>query len=183
MIQIIQRRKDSWEWGTQHRVIKEYFIYSMDSLENKYEEMKKLCITFNARAYIRLSRRNCETMAKKMIIDLWNAFKNNSFKHLRKIYSSVVGRDIWLDKIWIIDIDTYMLPPNITRDIDSLRPIWTKLITGIPTVSWWHLITKPFDLNEFKKIYPTIDVHKNNPTLLYYVINEKTKKENKKQIS
>ena len=145
----------------------------METLENRYDEMKELCKVFNARAYIRLSRRNCVTMAKKMIIELWSAFKNNSFKHLRKIYSTVVGRDTGLDKIWIIDVDRLQLPPDIVYDLSCLRPEGSKLITWIPTVNGRHLITKPFDLKRFKELYPTTDVHKNNPTLLYYIFDEK----------
>jgi hypothetical protein len=30
-----------------------------------------------------------------------------------------------------------------------------------------HLITTPFNLQQFKEEYQDIDVHKNNPTLLY----------------
>ena len=29
------------------------------------------------------------------------------------------------------------------------------------------IITKPFNLKQFKDKYPDIDVHKNNPTILY----------------
>lgn len=31
-----------------------------------------------------------------------------------------------------------------------------------------HLITNAFDVAGFTKKYPDIDIHKNNPTLLYY---------------
>ena len=56
-----------------------------------------------------------------------------------------------------------------TNDIDTLEPysIDTKYITNIPTKSGWHIITTPFNLQQFKEKYPNIDVHKNNPTLLY----------------
>jgi len=42
-----------------------------------------------------------------------------------------------------------------------------KVITNIPTKNGIHLITTPFNLQQFKEKYPDIDVHKNNPTLLY----------------
>jgi hypothetical protein len=42
-----------------------------------------------------------------------------------------------------------------------------KVVKKIPTPHWMHLITTPFDLQEFKKVYPEIDVHKNNPTILF----------------
>ena len=54
-------------------------------------------------------------------------------------------------------------------DIDTLEPysMDTKYITNIPTKSGWHIITTPFNLQQFKEKYPDIDVHKNNPTILY----------------
>ena len=43
----------------------------------------------------------------------------------------------------------------------------SKFIAEVKTKSGWHLITKPFNIQKFKEKYPDIDVHKNNPTLLY----------------
>ena len=37
----------------------------------------------------------------------------------------------------------------------------------LPAKSGYHIITEPFNLQQFKEKYPDIDVHKNNPTLLY----------------
>lgn len=52
--------------------------------------------------------------------------------------------------------------------IDHCRPhSEDKVITTIPTKSGYHLITKRFDVLEFKKKYPEIDIQKKNPTLLY----------------
>ena len=58
---------------------------------------------------------------------------------------------------------------NVMDNIDTLEPysMDTKYITNIPTKSGWHIITTPFNLQQFKEKYPNIDVHKNNPTLLY----------------
>ena len=164
-IQIIQRKKDIEWFVWNNRSIKDYYIYSMEQLERRYDEIKKLCNVFNARAYIRLSRRNSEDIARDIIVSIWESFRNKSYNHLSKIYSTVVWQNIWLDKIWIIDIDWDDVV--VHSDLDELNPIWTKLITEIPTKNWIHLITKPFDLHKFKEKYPNIDVHKNNPTILY----------------
>jgi hypothetical protein len=42
-----------------------------------------------------------------------------------------------------------------------------KILAVIPTKSGFHLISLPFDLIEFKKDFPNVDVQKNNPTVLY----------------
>jgi hypothetical protein len=42
-----------------------------------------------------------------------------------------------------------------------------KVIKMILTKNGFHLITERFDVMEFKKRYPDIDIQKKNPTLLY----------------
>jgi hypothetical protein len=42
-----------------------------------------------------------------------------------------------------------------------------RSIDLIPTKNGFHFITKRFDVMEFKKHYPDIDIQKKNPTLLY----------------
>jgi len=39
----------------------------------------------------------------------------------------------------------------------------------VPTKSGVHIITRPFNLKKFKEKYPNVDVHKDNPTILYSV--------------
>jgi len=168
-IQVIQRKKDI-EWFTwNNRIIKDYYIYSMEQLDKRYDEIKKLCEIFNARAYIRLSRRNSEDIARDMIVSIWESFKNRSYNHLRKIYSTVVWQSVWLDKLWIIDLDWVDIWSWLQRHeyLCSLKPQWEKIVQRIKTKNWIHIITKPFDLQKFKDQYPNIDVHKNNPTILY----------------
>lgn len=56
---------------------------------------------------------------------------------------------------------------GVIAEIESLPPDGTKLIKTISTQNGKHIITKPFRLDAFKKTFPDIDVHKNNPTVLY----------------
>jgi hypothetical protein len=39
----------------------------------------------------------------------------------------------------------------------------------IPTKSGIHIITRPFNLKNFKEKYPDVDVHKDNMVILYLV--------------
>jgi hypothetical protein len=41
------------------------------------------------------------------------------------------------------------------------------VITQIPTKNGVHLITERFDVMEFKKHFPDIEIQKKNPTLLF----------------
>ena len=66
------------------------------------------------------------------------------------------------------DLNKALLPyknkPILSHIIDQF-PIDTKFI--IPTKNGFHLITDRFDVLEFKKNYPEVDIQKKNPTLLY----------------
>ena len=61
---------------------------------------------------------------------------------------------------------------RIEKLINGLQPIGEKLIGTIPTVNGFHMITRPFNLAEFRKYMElqgdVPDIHKDNPTLLYY---------------
>jgi hypothetical protein len=43
-----------------------------------------------------------------------------------------------------------------------------KIIGVVGTVNGCHLITKPFNVTQFKGKYPDVEIKKNSPTLLYY---------------
>ena len=99
---------------------------------------------------------------------------NKDYNSARKAYESVCGEfGTGRDKRWIIDIDEPEISPLMLAFIEyHCEPISTfesepKIITRLRTKNGWHLITKPFNMETFKKEYPLIDVHKNNPTILY----------------
>lgn len=90
-----------------------------------------------------------------------------------------------LEKRWVIDCDDMMEPsPMMMSHIEyHCKPITQvefdeagvpvgvpnrKIEAIIPTKNGHHLITKKFDVMEFKKNYPDIDIQKKNPTLIYY---------------
>jgi len=95
----------------------------------------------------------------------------NGHHNQKHLFDSVTRKLKTLEKRWIIDIDTKDTKEllEIQQWIDHCRPHGVdKIETVIPTKSGYHLITKRFDVMEFKKSYPEIDIQKKNPTLLYY---------------
>ena len=52
--------------------------------------------------------------------------------------------------------------------LKKLQPISNKVKAVIPTLNGSHLITSPFNTEEFMIDYPNFDIHKNNPTILYF---------------
>ena len=177
-IQIIKRAKDNpwvrWiNWNNHERCIKEYSIYTNEDLEKRKEEMITIANATNSRIYIHPARRSVEDIKKLMSLLIWEHIALG--RHwLSWLYRHACWFSKWTERLRIVDIDDIkglhekqVAAWEIVLFINSLRPEWNKILLQLPTKNWWHLITKPFDLSEFKKEYPNIDVHKNNPTLLY----------------
>lgn len=179
MLYIFLRRKDHLDGDgrSNHqsvRTIKSYCIHSIEELESRWEEIKKLCELFEARAYIHIQAQNHETIGLNMIEEIAIRLKDggNNFKH---IFDSVVGQIKFREKRWIIDLDKEHLnfEWGIIHAMNQCLPISNKVITIIPTRNGRHLITIPFDTKDWKdrlvKLGITIpDLQKKNPTLLYY---------------
>jgi hypothetical protein len=129
-----------------------------------------MCVAFKARAYVHLNRRDSSKLALEMLTDLADRIKQANYSHLHRIHSTACGRFVSSkDKSWVIDIDdgSGVSPDAVLFEIDKLQPLGEKLLARIPTKNGCHLITRPFNAAEFGKAYPTVDVHKNNPTVLY----------------
>ena len=62
-LQILQRKKDNPHIGSNSRVIKNYYIGSIEYLEDKYDEIKSVCDQFNARASLRLNKSSYRKVA------------------------------------------------------------------------------------------------------------------------
>ena len=57
---------------------------------------------------------------------------------------------------------------EITNILYNCEPINTvKIITKIETKNGFHLISRPFNSQKFGEWLPTIQIHKNNPTILF----------------
>ena len=168
-IQVLQRNKENRELGSNNRLVKAYYIYSLEQLEKYKNEMISLCQTFNARLYIHLNRRNARMIALEMMEDLAHSIKSNQF-HLSKIYSSVCGRHhSKKDKTWILDVDEEQISVLMLAFIEiECHPLNTpKEIDRIKTKNGWHIITKPFNTLKFCTKYPEVEIHKNNPSVLF----------------
>lgn len=172
LLQVLQRKKENPQLGSNSRVIKNYFISSKDYLDKRYDEIKLLCGVFNARAMLRLNKRSYSKVAFKTLQNIANSMSNQEYSFIRNSYTRACGlghNDS--NKKWIIDIDGEInndYKSNIIDVINKSRPDdINKVIIELPTKNGIHLITKPFDLREFKEKFPEIDIHKDNPINLY----------------
>jgi len=173
MLYVFKRKKDQPEGEKDNhqsvRTIKSYCVTSIEYLEKRYDEVIQLCEVFNARAYIHVVKQNHKDVSLNMITEIVTRIQSGQINQ-QHVFDSVVGQIKTTEKRWIIDVDDKDTKElvNITSLIGSLRPEGSKLEACLPTKNGYHLITKRFDVMEFKKEYPNIDIQKKNPTLLYY---------------
>jgi len=173
-LQIIKRKKEHPELGSNSYIIKTYYITSNEYLDLKFEEIKNLCDFHNARAYINLNRRSFEKLAFHNLKKVTDCIMNKDFKSIRKSYESVCGSYMnESNKKWIIDVDTKDFNQVLwfaekTRNQETKE---SNVITFIETKNGWHIITKPFNTDLYGRLIISnllgVDIHKNNPTILY----------------
>jgi hypothetical protein len=173
MLYVFKRKKDQPESERDNhqsvRTIKSYTVESLEYLDKRFSEIVDLCEMFKARAYIHIQKQNHHDVSLEMMMALAERIKNGSHNQ-KGLFDSVVGQLKTYEKRWIVDVDTKDTKEllDIKLQIDSCQPFGEdKIIAEIPTKNGFHLITKRFDVMEFQKKYPKVDIQKKNPTLLY----------------
>lgn len=173
MLYVLKRKKDQPEGERDNhqsvRTLRSYCINSIEQLEKKYDEIQLLCETFKARAYIHVQKQNHKDVSLNMMVALAQRIQDGNHQQ-QSLFDSVVGQLKTYEKRWIVDIDTKDARTlyDIAATINSCKPEGlAKIITNIPTKNGCHLITKRFDVMEFKKKHPEVDIQRKNPTLLY----------------
>lgn len=175
-MQVIQRKKDHKEENKRlgrnnnARLVKAYYIYSVEQFDEYRLEMIALANMFNARVGINLNRRNNEQVAFMMNEQLAACLTSKNY-NLSKLYNSCCGMMTGKDKLWLVDIDSKD-PDKCMEIIDflnTLEPVGIadKIVATIPTKSGVHLITTAFSSKVFGEQHPEMEVHKNNPTVVY----------------
>jgi hypothetical protein len=170
-VQLFKRRKDNLDMKQDMQISDNFFIYSLEELDEKEPIIIKVCQRENARAYLRLNVRNAEKVALKMLSKLAELIYSRNCKQAKSVYLSACGEtNCATDKTWIVDIDdvdTY--PLNLVTYLETLQKETGRepLCFKIPTKNGHHLITRPFNKQKFSNIYPEIQIHADNPTLLY----------------
>lgn len=175
-LQIIQRKKDHGNGkvnGTNNnsRLIKAYYIKSLEHFDFILPEVTELCKLFEARAGINLNRRSFKKMQLRHMQKVLEQMINGDYNKSHKAYNTVCGSyNDDSDKMWILDIDDKNFDSKELLDhIKLCQPYGDKFIKEIPSKNGYHLIVKPFNTQEFrmKPQFQGIEVHKNNPTNLF----------------
>lgn len=168
--QILQRKKENIELGSNSHVVKTYFIRSVEELEFHKGEMICLAEYHNARVYLNLNKRSFEQIAFQNLRKITDIIMNKDYKSVRKSYSSVCG-NYCSDKKrkWIIDVNDKSINENeFIEAINAIRPEGEKFVAKIKTKNGYHLIVTAFDMQAYRNFkLPVHDIQKDNPTLLY----------------
>ena len=173
-LQILKRRKDNPTLNCDMIVIDNFFIKDETDLLKKRERIIELCEMNNARAYFRLNKRSSKKVALQTLRLIADNIASDNYD-IKNCYLSCCGQYASDEnKTWIIDLDGETTPsPLMMAHIDyECEPLAKdvndgKCVMTIPTKNGIHLITKPFNLMKFRHKYPNIDIHKDNPTILY----------------
>jgi hypothetical protein len=176
-VQVMQRNKEKNNVGSSGYVIKDYHFFDKETFLSKKEEITTLCKAFNARAYFWINPRNCKEVQYEIIREALEAIELGTHK-LFKCVSRALGRkrcNKYKSK-WILDFDTkdWSLINKYLDLVRKCRPNVNKILYYVPTVNGIHVITLGFDLEQFKQELAiakldNIDIHKDNPTILYYL--------------
>jgi hypothetical protein len=171
-LQILKRKKEHPELGSNSYVVKTYYVSSLEYLHRKFPEIQHLCEFHNARAYINLNVRSFERTAFHTLKKITDQIMNRDFKSARKAYESVCGEfGTGREKRWIIDIDDVSTGDEFWLEmcdfLATIEPAGSKFLGKLPTKNGYHIITTPYNMEKFKQKYPGVDVHRNNPTILF----------------
>lgn len=170
-LQILQRKKENPQLGSNSRVVKNYYIKSVGELEALWPEITLLCQGSNARAMLRLNRRSFRKVAFKTMQNLANLISNEEYSFARRVYDRACGDGHNDDtKTWIIDLDGEISDryvDQLLKVITESQPVGDKLVIELPTKNGVHLVVRPFDMRAFRELWPTVDIHKDNPINLY----------------
>jgi hypothetical protein len=175
-LEVIKRRKDNPDLERSEITLKSYFLYEGELMKFK-GSIEDLCKVNNARAYIRLNRRNIKDVAFKMNEKVAKYLMNREYKGCASAFEKACGDGhSEYDKKWLIDFDTkdttligkYMVIIGNVYGVDSDETFY-----HIPTINGRHVICRPFNTELFRKEcmvhgLEVLDIHKDNPTLLYF---------------
>lgn len=172
-LQILQRKKDNPDGymgsNNSSRLIKGYYIKSVDELFKRKPEIIALCNQFNARAGINLNKRSYYKTAFNTMKIMAEQMHNKNYKSVHRAWNTACGIHNGVDdKIWLLDLDSNKVDYiTSVKTFVNLQPPFNTILSVIPSKMGVHIITKGFDLRNFISEYPEIEVHKNNPTNLY----------------
>lgn len=188
-VEIMQRRKENPDLSSNSKLVKVYFINSIEKLETILEkEIIPICDALNARAYIYLNSRSYEKVAFAALKQMVDCMMTHDYKSAKRAYNAACGKTCngGEFKKWLFDVDVKR--QDVVDELKKqIERVGGKVYANIPTKNGLHVISSVFNLHTFginilallndktcdekqKEIYDIIagiDIQKDNGTILY----------------
>ncbi len=162
--QIMVRKKDGSPFArSNNRIIKDLTFRTPDSFSKQKGEIVAICKALGARAYVNVNPRSFKSISIDMAGVCLDLIRTGGEVAVKGAFSTACGRSKPKSSYWIVDVDSHDL--EYQQNIAAFLP---DDITHVPTVSGCHFLTNGFDSRDFRAAHKDVDIHKNNPTLLYY---------------
>lgn len=183
-IMLIRRGKDHPGLPSANYIFKTYYIDSIDKFDYFTSEIIKCCDIFKLRAYVSVNVKSKEKYSKMCAFSFNQNILNNEYKKPWRVIDHVFGKitaknaDTWIIDVDDIDLDKEednLFIENLKHLINRCQSKYNPVIIGgLPTRSGLHILTRPFNMNEYKKYWEQLntdrefsDIKKNHITLLY----------------
>lgn len=177
VVELIRRGKDNPDLPAANCHFKNYYIRKPEDLDKYEQEIKSLCKMLHLRAYASVNIKSFKQVSLNTMAELARRIAKNDYRKNYAVFESCSGQYCHSkDKQWVIDLDDCKLhdeyPEEIKELINYCKPGGDKIVTEFPTKSGVHIITLPFDREQFAELYEEYDVKdadikKNHLTFLY----------------
>ncbi|MDE6534504.1 MAG: hypothetical protein K2K82_00670 [Muribaculaceae bacterium] len=179
-VRIVRRGKDHPNLPGANKIIKSCIVQDYERLEKMKEDIISICEHCKARAYISCVPKGMQQLNTYIMCRLADNQHIGNVINPYHIVHSACGKVQSVEKRWVVDVDTKD-PETLNKIKDSIDKLWGKahpqdwgrhigqtwLIAEIPTLNGVHLITRPFNLQEFNQRFPEVEIKKNGLTALY----------------
>jgi len=181
---ILKRKKDNPDMSKQCQVLYRTNIYNIDDYISEKTKIINICHQNNARAYIKVNRRNDREVSATLVKYVLEKHLNSQYDAMRNAYDHVVGTTaVHNNKYYHIDVDS-LRPIDI--DNETVSNIINKLIEfknnglmangdiiRVPTKNGLHILAPAFNVDKFEKEVEknkitTWSINKDAETLLYF---------------
>lgn len=177
VVELIRRGKDNPDLPAANYHFKNYYIRKPEDLDKYEQEIKSLCEILHLRAYASVNIKSFKQVSLDTMAELARRIANNDYRKNYAVFESCSGQYCHSgDKQWVVDCDDCDLhdeyPETVKELINSCKPDGNKIVTEFPTKSGVHIITTPFDRQQFIELceaydIKNVDIKKNHLTLLY----------------
>lgn len=177
VVELIRRGKDNPNLPAANYHFKNYYIRKPKDLDKYEQEIKSLCEMLHLRAYASVNIKSFKQVSLDTMAELARRIAKNDYRKNYAVFESCSGQYYHSkDKQWVVDLDDCKLhskyPETIKELINYCKPGGDKIVTEFPTKSGVHIITLPFDRQQFMELCEVydvkdVDIKKNHLTLLY----------------